>query len=59
MSTGPVVVVGFVVALLKTMETFQPADSVIFVDEPDVFRKKDAAPKVADARCVADTIEFE
>lgn len=59
MTTKPVVIVGFVLASLKSLEAFQPDASVIFVEEPDVVRKRDVAAKIADAGIVRELIEWE
>ncbi len=41
--TGPVLVVGYTMAMQKALDKFMPDDSCAFVDEPTVARKRDAA----------------
>lgn len=55
---GTVIVVGFTVPMMKALEEFQADGTVIFVDEPDVIRKRDHAPKVT-SPVVAELMGFE
>jgi biotin carboxylase len=55
----PVVIVGFVAAALASLAEFQPDRSVIFVEEPDVVRKREVHAKVADSALVREVIEWE
>ncbi|MFI5563993.1 ATP-grasp domain-containing protein [Amycolatopsis japonica] len=58
--TRPVVLVGFVAAALgSSIKDFQPDGSVIFVEEPDVVRKRDARKTVAGSALVRELIEWE
>ena len=45
--TGPVLVVGYTMAMQKALDKFMPDDSCAFVDEPTVARKRDAAQHVS------------
>jgi biotin carboxylase len=56
---GPVLLVGFVGGLLPALATFMPERSVIFIDEPDVIRKRDARTLTAGAPTLRDIIEWE
>ncbi|MET7421148.1 ATP-grasp domain-containing protein [Dactylosporangium sp. NPDC005555] len=55
----PVVLVGFVGAALPTLPNIQPDQSVIFVEEPDVVRKRDVRAKVAACPTVRELVEWE
>jgi biotin carboxylase len=55
----PVVVVGFVAAALPSLARFQPEHSVIFVEEPDVVRKREVRAKIADSPVVRELVEWE
>ncbi|WP_410659391.1 ATP-grasp domain-containing protein [Amycolatopsis sp. lyj-112] len=58
--TRPVVLVGFVAAALgSSIKDFQPDGSVIFVEEPDVVRKRGARETVAGSALVRELIEWE
>ncbi|MEV6909037.1 ATP-grasp domain-containing protein [Amycolatopsis sp. NPDC051071] len=58
--TRPVVLVGFVAAALgSSIKDFQPDGSVIFVEEPDVVRKRNARETVAGSALVRELIEWE
>jgi biotin carboxylase len=57
-TTRPVVLVGFVLAALKTL-AFRPEGSVVFVEEPDVVRKRDVHAKVEGSALVREVIEWE
>lgn len=59
MTDRPVIMVGFVSVALTSLAEFQPAGSVIVVDEPDVVRKRDARRKVADFAVVRELVEWE
>lgn len=58
-AAGPVLVVGYTAAMMKALDKFRPDDSVIFVDEPSVARKRDAATHLAGARSCRGLIEWE
>jgi biotin carboxylase len=45
--SGPVLVVGFTVHLQAALAAFLPENSVIFVEEPDVIRKRDVGGELA------------
>ena len=55
----PVILVGFVGAALPTLPNIQPDQSVIFVEEPDVVRKRDVRTKVAECPTVRELVEWE
>jgi biotin carboxylase len=55
----PVVIVGFVRASLETLASFQPDQSVIYIEEPDVVRKRQLHDMVAGWAFVRDLIEWE
>jgi biotin carboxylase len=55
----PVVIVGFVAAALASLSQFQPDGSVIFVEEPDVVRKRQVRDKIAGSTLVQSLIEWE
>lgn len=55
----PLVLVGFVGAALPSLAELQPAGSVIFVEEPDVVRKRQVRDKVAGSPLVRELIEWE
>jgi len=57
--TGPVLVVGYTMAMQKALDTFMSDDSCRFVDEPTVARKREAAAHVAEARATTGVIEWE
>ncbi|WP_037306250.1 ATP-grasp domain-containing protein [Amycolatopsis orientalis] len=58
--TRPVVLVGFVAAALgSSIKDFQPDGTVIFVEEPDVVRKRGARETVAGSALVRELIEWE
>jgi biotin carboxylase len=58
--TRPVVLVGFVAAALgSSVKDFQPDGSVIFVEEPDVVRKRNARDTVAGSALVRELIEWK
>lgn len=56
---GPVLIVGFVAVTIPIIEAFQPADSVVYVEEPDVVRKREARDKLASVGYVRDLVEWE
>jgi biotin carboxylase len=58
MSTRPVVCVGFVLAALDTL-AFRQDQWVVFVEEPDVVRKRDVHAKVAGHPLLREVIEWE
>ena len=57
--TGPVLVVGYTMAMQKALDKFMPDDSCAFVDEPSVARKRDAATALEDARATTGVMEWE
>ena len=57
--TGPVLVVGYTMAMQKALDTFMPDDSCSFVDEPSVARKRDAANHLREARATTGVMEWE
>jgi biotin carboxylase len=59
LAAGPVIVVGFASAALASQASFLPDASVIFVEEPDVARKRDVASKVAGWSVVRELLEWE
>jgi len=59
MTERPIVIVGFVPPALPSLAEFQADGTVIFVDEPDVVRKRDIRSKVADSPLMRELIEWE
>ena len=59
MTERPLIIVGFVPPALPSLAEFQADGTVIFVDEPDVVRKRDIRAKVADSALVRELIEWE
>jgi biotin carboxylase len=55
----PLVLVGFVGVAMIGFAPIQPANSVIFVEEPDVIRKREVWDKVANSDLVRDLIPWE
>jgi biotin carboxylase len=55
----PVILVGFVAVAVATLADIQPDNSVIFVEEPDVIRKRQVPDKIAGAALVRDLISWE
>lgn len=55
----PVVIVGFVAGALAALSRFQPDGSVIFVEEPDVIRKRGVPDKIAGATLVRELVAWE
>jgi biotin carboxylase len=55
----PLVLVGFVGVAMIGFAPIQPAGSVIFVEEPDVIRKREVWDKVAGSALVRDLIPWE
>ena len=55
----PILVVGFVGVTLPMLGRFLPDDSVVYVDEPDVSRKRGLPEKVAEIPFVRNLIEWE
>jgi biotin carboxylase len=56
---GPVVIVGFVGVTLAAIGEFQPAGSVIYVEEPDVVRKRHVRDAIDGLTFVRGLIEWE
>jgi biotin carboxylase len=55
----PVLVVGYVGVTLTAIARFQPAGSVIYLEEPDVIRKRDVRAHLAGVPFVAEVIAWE
>ncbi|MGI5237786.1 ATP-grasp domain-containing protein [Dactylosporangium sp. CA-139066] len=55
----PLVLVGFVGAALPSLAQLQPPGSVIFIEEPDVVRKRQVRDKIAGSELVRELIEWE
>ncbi|MET9886652.1 ATP-grasp domain-containing protein [Streptomyces sp. NPDC006430] len=58
-TSGPVLVVGFVGVTLAALGEFQPDDSVIYVEEPDVVRKRHVRDQIDGVGFVRGLIEWE
>lgn len=58
-AAGPVLVVGYTAAMTRALDKFRPDESIIFVDEPTVARKRDAATHLAESRSCRELIEWE
>jgi biotin carboxylase len=58
MTERPVILVGFVLAALERL-AFRPEGSVVFVEEPDIVRKRDVHAKVAGSTLVREVVEWE
>lgn len=58
-TAGPVLVVGFVGVTLAAIGEFQPDDSVIYVEEPDVVRKRNVREQLDGVAFVRGLIEWE
>ncbi|MEU8844540.1 ATP-grasp domain-containing protein [Streptomyces roseus] len=58
-ATGPVLIVGFVGVTLAAIGEFQPDDSVIYIEEPDVVRKRHVREQLDGAPFVRGLIEWE
>jgi biotin carboxylase len=59
MTDNPVVIVGFVAGAPASLAEFQPDRSVIFVEEPDVVRKRQVRDRIAGSTVVRELIEWE
>jgi biotin carboxylase len=59
MAPRPVLVVGYAAAALSSLEDSQPDGSLIFVEEPDVVRKRDVTSHLGDSAMVGGLIPFE
>lgn len=59
MTERPLIIVGFVPPALPSLAEFQAEGTVIFIDEPDVIRKRDIAAKVEDSPLLRELIEWE
>jgi biotin carboxylase len=55
----PLVLVGFVGVAMIGFKPIQPPNSVIFVEEPDVIRKREVRDKIAGSPLVRDLISWE
>jgi biotin carboxylase len=55
----PVLVVGFVAAAPAALAAYQPDDSVIIVEEPDIVRKRGVRHRIAGVPLVRDLVEWE
>jgi len=58
-TTGPVILVGYSRAWLGALGNYEPDRSLIFVDEPDVIRKRGVRAQTADFATVRELIEWE
>ncbi|MFE2145652.1 ATP-grasp domain-containing protein [Streptomyces sp. NPDC059456] len=58
-ATGPVLIVGFVGVTLAAIGEFQPDGSVIYVEEPDVVRKRHVREQLDGVAFVRGLIEWE
>jgi len=58
-SGGPVVLIGYAGAVLATLSQFLPERSMIFVEEPDVIRKRDIRTATAGSPAMRELIEWE
>ncbi|MFI5669540.1 ATP-grasp domain-containing protein [Streptomyces sp. NPDC051704] len=58
-ATGPVLIVGFVGVTLGAIGEFQPDDSVIYIEEPDVVRKRRVREQLDGVAFVRGLIEWE
>ncbi|MFB6812735.1 ATP-grasp domain-containing protein [Streptomyces sp. NPDC056387] len=58
-ATGPVLIVGFVGVTLAAIGEFQPDDSVIYIEEPDVVRKRQVREQLDGVAFVRGLIEWE
>src|SRR5829696_8805558 len=56
---GPVVLIGYAGAVLGALSKFLPDRSVIFVEEPDVLRKRDVRAATAASTTLRELIEWE
>lgn len=55
----PIILVGFVGVAMIGFAPFQPDDSIIFVEEPDVIRKREVEDKIAGKAIVRGLISWE
>ncbi|WP_327360834.1 MULTISPECIES: ATP-grasp domain-containing protein [unclassified Streptomyces] len=58
-AAGPVLIVGFVGVTLAAIGEFQPDDSVIYIEEPDVVRKRHVHEQLDGVAFVRGLIEWE
>lgn len=56
---GPVILAGFSMAVLSTLAKFMPDQSLIFVEEPDVMRKRGVRTSTAGTPVLRDLIDWE
>lgn len=56
---GPVILVGFAAAHLPALSQIQPQGSVIWIEEPDVVRKRRLREALAEVAAVRDLVEWE
>src|ERR1700733_11242 len=56
---GSVIFVGFTPAGLRGLGQYLPDDSVVFIDEPDVLRKRDAVASSAGIATLRELIGWE
>ena len=56
---GPVVLIGYAGAVLGALSKFLPDRSVIFIDEPDVLRKRDVRASTAESTTLRELIDWE
>ncbi|MGC4755546.1 ATP-grasp domain-containing protein [Micromonospora trifolii] len=57
--TAPVIMVGLTWGSVAAIGVFQPDDSVIVIEEPDVVRKRGLRSKVRDAAVIRELVEWE
>jgi len=55
----PIIMVGFLGVVMAAYAPFQPDNSIIFVEEPDVIRKREVRDKIAGHTIVRDLISWE
>jgi biotin carboxylase len=56
---GPIVLVGYAKAWLTELSKFVPDRSIVFVEEPDVIRKRSIREGTAGARALREVIDWE
>ncbi|QMU71364.1 ATP-grasp domain-containing protein [Streptacidiphilus sp. P02-A3a] len=57
--TGPVLVVGYVGLTIPFIRAFQPENSVVYIEEPDVARKRQVAEIIQQVPFAREVIEWE
>jgi len=56
---GPIILAGYAKAWLTELSKFVPDHSIVFVEEPDVIRKRSVRKDTDPARAVRELVEFE